>query len=212
MPDQDDFESGGKAWNQVYRMYVEGDPPQEIVALLQSRIALLLKVSGGIPHLPFMVEAVQRLEQGVIKRSLWQWQSGQVPEQHFEETMRRLERICAPRRLEMVAIRSTRALATEVVSGELALAQPVALAERIVVDVACHCCLDRARALAVGKAFQIGLESHEFYQEILKLFLPHAQRMGRSLMDDPLGNTVHVDRKALRKTTHELMYGGDVSA
>lgn len=212
MPDQDDFEPGGRVWRKLERMYFdEAQSAEDISAHLQSRIALMLRICGGIPVLPELLRMLSDYYDKVTKRTLWQWQASGSAEAELEDLLRQLEVNHARSRLSMVAIRSARAIAVDLACNDTCPVPPFKVPERIVIDIARHMFLDRARALAIGKRFTSSLESYIFYEEVMRRFNPHAKRMAASLAHDHSGRTVKRDRIAVRSATRTLMYDGDIS-
>src|SRR5262245_50560534 len=149
MPDQDDFEPGGRSWKSSREMYAAGADAADIAFAVERALSRMIRECGGSAILQPVVEALQELTRTRREHPLWHELADERHLADFESTLQRLEPLARDNRIDTVLLRTARSIATRT-DGPV---DADALAARVLLDVARHCCLDEARAVSVGTRF-----------------------------------------------------------
>lgn len=191
VPDQDEFEPGGRCWKLVRETYLGGADAEEIAFAVELVLKRMVKESGGSQILPHVVEALNTLSQAHEEPSLWRTSKSETAVGEFEATLAQLEPIARRSRIDTVLLRSAR---SAVAQPPIVPTTPDTFATRVLLDVARHCCLDDARARSIGARFGSDAtgrtQAHEFHHKVLTCLSEGVHFLGKRFALDPSGRTM----------------------
>lgn len=190
MPDQDDFERGGRSWKITRDLYYGGADAQDIALAAQHALSRMIRECGGSAILQPVVEALQELARTRGEHPLWHDLSGEHPLSKFESALLELEPIARANRIDSVLLRTARSVAVQM-DGHI---DADSFAARALRDLACHCCLDEARAMAIGIRFPSDdagrMQAHQFHVRVLDCLAEDVEFLGKRFVRDPSGRSM----------------------
>lgn len=201
MTDQDEFAPLQGYWKTVYNLFIKPASPEQVAQHARSVLKAMLYQCGGCPALPDLILALNQFRLDVVQRELPGWDSKNPAEVAFTSYLDKRALFIDNRRIDAVAVRTSRiegvdiALKTWVPRGD---SFEVAFATRVLENVLRHCCLDRARALAVGAVFD-EMQARMQYDEIFALLAPSLEKLGSKLAADPSGRFRSSDPRFVAK-------------
>jgi hypothetical protein len=190
MPDQDDFEPGGRSWKSSRDMYAAGADAVDIAFSVELALSRMIRECGGSAILRPVVEALQELARTRSEHPLWHELAGERHMAQFESTLQRLESLARDNRIDTVLLRTARSIAVRT-DGRV---DADSFAARVLLDVARHCCLDEARAVSVGTRFTSDVkgrrQAHDFQKQVFTHLDEGVDFLGKKWVRDPTGRKV----------------------
>lgn len=208
MPDQDEFAPITRRWQSTYDGFLAHEYPEEIAQKARAVLKQMLKVTGGCPMLPQLVEILERFAQRIEGRTTTGWCASGAAETSFEEALDDLACRVENRRIDAVAVRTCRIdgirLAEQVFSldgGNLG----ATLATDVLVGVLRHCVLDQAAAHSVGVCYDEAT-ARSVRDQTIAVLMPSLQKIGRKLLKNPSGQFKSHDLRLVpKRDTQSIM-------
>lgn len=178
MADEDKYEPLARQWSESYKRYVSNSNHvddlnsecKEIADGALRTVTKMLRSCGGCPLLLQLTNLLWDCQLKMMPGNLFSEDSWQILV-HINNQLDVLAKDVANQRIDMVAIRSVRAVAVELCVSKMQQASYHELhnqvAKMMVKDLIRHSFLDKARAFSVGKRFSDGEEAHHFYQQVM---------------------------------------------
>lgn len=208
MPDQDEFAPITRRWQSTYDGFLAQEYPEDIAQKARAVLKRMLKVAGGCPTLPRLVEILEQFAQSIEGRDTTGWRVSGEAEVDFENALDDLIYVIGNRRIDAVAIRTCRidgiCLAERVLdlNGE---SLGATLATDIVVSVLRHCVLDQASAHAVGVCYDEAT-ARSVHDQTIELLMPSLRKIGRKLLTTPSGQFQSHDLRLVpKRDTQSIM-------
>jgi hypothetical protein len=196
MPDQDEFDPIGRNWRHAYDLLLGGTSDVDHIANeVLLAVTRMVRRSGGCTVLPDLQRALEDFWIACYSRaSLWHDITSDGAYHLLDARLDALAKGVTDRRIEMIAIRSARAVAMQLAQGSLQPKHTTALKQyfgaQIVEHLVCHRALDPARAHAVGLAVSTCEQAHAVHDAVLERLRPALAKVGARLAEDPTGRTV----------------------
>ncbi len=194
MPDCDEFEKIADGWRPVRNRFVDPDTgsDEENVADIVDRaiitVAQMLSTCGGCSCLPQLITLLTNTISPFPLSEI----GSSLPTTliQINEKLAEIVREHTNERINMVAARSTLTLAIEMqYKGQLIPSQiPEKLASQVINDLIRHCCLDAARAQAIGKRFVSASDAYDFYNRVITMSQEGIEKLARKLVQQPDGS------------------------
>ena len=208
MPDQDEFAPITRRWQSTYDGSITQEYPEEIAQKARAVLKQMLKVAGGCPTLPRLVEILEHFAQRLEGRDSTGWCVSGEAETAFEDALDDLACRVDNRRIDAVAVRACRIDGIRLAEQALDLhggSLGATLATDVLVGVLRHCVLDQASANSVGVCYDEA-SARSVRDQTIEVLLPSLRKIGRKLLDDPSGQFHSHDLRLVpKRNTQSIM-------
>lgn len=208
MPDQDEFAPITRRWQSTYDGFLAQEYPEEIAQKARAVLKQMLKVAGGCPTLPQLVEILENFAHSLDSRDATGWSVSGEAETAFEDALDDLACRVDNRRIDAVAVRACRIEGIRLAEQALDLhggSLGTTLATDVLVGVLRHCVLDQASAHSVGVCYDEA-SARSVRDQTIELLMPSLRKIGRKLLDDPSGQFHSHDLRLVpKRNTQSIM-------